>query len=218
MERPQNITINPRLATGIIILFHLVGLIGLSIPATGKLFLQMVPFHLLLMLVVIGLNHKNFNSKFGMFMLTLFFLGLAVEWIGVHTGYLFGNYAYGKRLGYKVSGIPLMIGVNWFLLIYAAGVTTRYIRLKNTFFRVLTGAVTLVLLDILIEPVAVKFDYWHWAGSSIPFKNYVCWFMVSAVMLYVFELFNFKKQSLAVPVLLVTEFVFFGVLNLVLMN
>jgi putative membrane protein len=110
-----------------------------------------------------------------------------------------------------------MIGVNWFLLIYAAGVTMQRSRLKSAFFRIVTGTIVLVVLDVLIEPVAIKFDYWHWDNNIIPLKNYISWFFVSAAMLYVFELFNFKKQSLAAPALLATEFVFFGVLNLIVL-
>lgn len=216
MERPQNLNINPRLAIGIIILFHLVGLVGLSVPASRALFLQIVPYHLLLMVLVIFLNHKSISSRFGIFGLILFFSGFAVEWIGVHTGWLFGNYSYGNTLGYKVLSIPLMIGVNWFLLIYATGVAMQRSRVKSAFFRVIEGALILVILDVLIEPVAIKFNYWHWFRGTIPLKNYICWFLVSSVLLYVFERFDFKKQSMAAPVLLITEFMFFGLLNLVI--
>jgi putative membrane protein len=217
MERPKDISINAPVAIVIIILFHLVGLAGLSIPSTRPLFLQIVPWHLLLMLVVITLSHKNITSRFGLFVLLMFLLGFSAEWIGVHKGWLFGNYSYGNTLGYQLFVIPLMIGVNWFLLIYATGVTMQRSRLKSASFRILTGAVILVVLDILIEPIAIKFDYWHWDNSIIPLKNYICWFFVSAAMLYVFELFNFKKQSIAAPVLLATEFVFFGLLNLIVL-
>jgi putative membrane protein len=216
MERPQNLNITPRAAITIIILFHAVGLIGLSIFVTRPLFLQIVPFHLLLMLAVIILSHHKFSSRFGIFILIIFWFGFIAEWIGVHKGWLFGNYAYGKTLGLKLFDIPLMIGVNWFLLVYAIGVTMQRIRLKSAFFRVIAGAAILVLLDLLIEPVAIKFDYWHWVNNIIPLKNYICWFLVSVLMLYVFEWFSFKKQSKVAPVLLVTEFVFFGVLEVVI--
>jgi putative membrane protein len=216
MERPKDLTVSPLRAIIIIILFHVVGLVGLSIPGTRALFLQIVPFHLLLMLLVIILSHHKLNSRFGIFILIIFWLGFIAEWIGVHKGWLFGSYAYGETLGIKLSGIPLMIGVNWFLLIYAAGVTIQRSRLKSTFFRMIAGAGLLVLLDVLIEPVAISFNYWHWNTASIPLKNYACWFVVSTVMLYIFELFSFKKQSIAAPVLLITEFVFFGLLNLVM--
>ncbi|MES2063184.1 MAG: carotenoid biosynthesis protein [Bacteroidota bacterium] len=217
MERPKDLTISPRIAIIIIILFHLVGLVGLSVPATRGLFLSIVPFHLLLMLAVITLGHHKQNSRFGLFIIIVFWLGFIAEWVGVHKGWLFGNYAYGETLGLKLSGIPLMIGVNWFLLIYATGVTMQRSRLKSAFFRIITGAGILVLLDILIEPVAIRLNYWHWNTGSIPLKNYACWFLVSALMLYLFEVFRFKRQSIAAPVLLVTEFVFFGLLNLVML-
>ena len=216
MERPKDLSISPRIAIIIIILFHVVGLVGLSLPATRVLFLCIVPFELLLMLVVITLSHHKLNSRFGIFALIVFWLGFIAEWIGVHKGWLFGNYAYGETLGLKLSEIPLMIGVNWFLLIYAVGVTMQHSRLRSAFFRIIAGAGLLVLLDVLIEPVAIRFNYWHWNTGDIPLKNYACWFLVSAAMLYIFELFSFKKQSIAAPVLLITEFVFFGLLNLVM--
>jgi putative membrane protein len=216
MERPKDLSISPRIAIIIIILFHVVGLVGLSIPTTRGLFLSIVPFHLLLMLAVIILSHHKLSSRFGIFALIVFWLGFIAEWIGVHRGWLFGNYAYDETLGLKLAQIPLMIGVNWFLLIYAVGVTMQRSRLKSAFFRIIAGACLLVLLDVLIEPVAIQFNYWHWNTGSIPLKNYACWFLVSAVMLYIFELFSFKKQSIAAPVLLITEFVFFGLLNLVM--
>jgi len=89
------------------------------------------------------------------------------------------------------------------------------IRVKNIFTRVITGALILVLLDVLIEPVAMKFDYWHWAGNVIPIENYACWFLVSALMLYLFERFDFKKQSIVAPVFLLMQFLFFIVLRLI---
>jgi len=213
MERPQNLNITSKTAVVIIILFHVVGLAGFFIKATQPLFLQLVPWHLLLMFIVIVLAHSSRNNKFALFALITFLLGFIAEWIGVHTGLLFGNYSYGKTLGLKLFDIPLMIGVNWFLLVYAVGVTMQRSRLKSAFFRVITGGVILVLLDALIEPVAIRFNYWQWQQNIIPLKNYLCWLGMGASLLAIFEVFKFKKQSLAGPVLLVTEFVFFGLLN-----
>jgi len=45
-------------------------------------------------------------------------------------------------------------------------------------------------------------------------KNYISWFLISCIMLFIFEKFNFKKQNIIPPVLLLTQFVFFAVLNL----
>jgi len=196
----------------VIILFHVVGLAGFFIPAATPLFLRLVPFHLLLMLVIVIISHYRPDEKFFGFALLLFVLGFTIEWIGVHKHWLFGNYMYGNTLGTKLFGIPLTIGVNWFVLVYATGVLMKRTRLKSTLARILTGAVVLVLLDLLLEPVAIKFGYWSWANGTPPLKNYICWFGASAVFLYIFELFKFKQQSIVTPILLLIQFVFFALL------
>lgn len=199
----------------IILLFHLVGLIGFILPSLNVLFMALVHWHLLLMLAVVIYSHDSLNRKFAVFALITACAGIIAELIGVHTGWLFGNYNYGGTLGWKLFEVPLLIGVNWFLLVYSAGVTLKRSRIGNKYLRVITGAAILTLLDVLIEPIAIRFDYWHWAGGMIPIKNYVCWFLVSGVLLFVFEKFEFKRQSIVATVLLVTQFVFFAVLNLV---
>jgi putative membrane protein len=197
----------------IIILFHIVGLIGFFVPSLRSLFLQLVPFHLLLMLTVVIINHYRPSEEFWGFAFFVFLAGIIAEWVGVHKHWIFGNYNYGPTLGTKVFDIPLMIGVNWFLLIYSVGVLMQRSRLKSMLARIVVGALLLVLLDLLIEPVAIKFDYWSWAQNSIPLKNYISWFGLSAVFLYVFEQFKFKPQTIVAPVLLLVQFVFFGLLQ-----
>ncbi len=220
MERPENMRtpgplkeelLKSKKAISIIILFHLIGLIGLSIPFTRSIFIALVPYHLLLMLVVIMLSHQNIDGRLFIFFLCLFILGYSVEWLGVNKHLLFGQYEYGKTLGLKISGVPLIIGVNWFLLTYSTSVLMQRSRLKSMLLRIIAGALLLVLLDMLIEPVAVQLDYWHWANDIIPPKNYYCWFFISAFILLIFERFRFKKQSLVAPVFLGMQFVFFAV-------
>lgn len=199
----------------VILLFHLVGLIGFIIPSLSVLFMSLVHWHLLLMLGIILYSHDSLNKSFAVFALITAVAGFIAECIGVHTGLLFGNYNYGSTLGSKLFEVPLMIGVNWFLLIYSAGVALKRSRIGNKYLRVIAGAAILTLLDVLIEPIAIRFDYWHWTGGIIPMKNYICWFLVSTVLLFVFEKFEFKRQSVVAMVLLVTQFVFFAVLNFV---
>jgi len=226
MEGPENMRAPSRLRQQLeqivknkkaflIILFHLIGLVGLIIPLTRPLFLTLVPWHLLFMLIVIVSDQDGITPRFLFFALLIFVIALGVEWIGVHQHWLFGDYHYGKTLGYQLSGVPLIIGVNWFLLTYSAGVLMQRSRIKHSALRIIIGASLLLLLDILIEPVAVRFDYWHWSNGGIPITNYVCWFFVSALMLSVFEMFRFRKQGIAGPVLLIMQFVFFGILCLV---
>jgi len=215
MERTKNINANPRIRKAVlmIFLFHLVGLIGFFSPLLRPLFYELVPWHLLLMFVIVGYSHRTMNLDFWIFTGIIFIIGFAAEWVGVHKAWLFGNYTYGETLGIKLDDIPLTIGVNWFLLIYSTGVLMQYSRIKYVLIRVIIGAGILVALDKLIEPVAVRFDYWHWANNIVPDKNYICWFFVSMFMLLIFEIFRFKKQNIVGVVLLATQFIFFAVLQ-----
>jgi putative membrane protein len=205
-----------RIAIIIIVLFHIVGLVGFAIPSLSVLFIKLVPWHLLLMAGVIVYSYNQLSEKFLLFGLLVFTIGFLAELIGVHTGLLFGNYSYGETLGIKLFNVPLMIGVNWFLLIYSTGVLMQRSRIKNIYFRIIVGALVLVSLDLLIEPVAIHFDYWHWMGNSSPLKNYACWFLLSAAMLFIFEKFQFKPQNKAAVLLLVMQAVFFMILGLLL--
>lgn len=217
MERPEGVKLMPPVisqkeAIKLVILFHVIGLIGFLIPATNAVFLKLVPWHLLLMFILLVCSHQHISQKFVGYILAIFFLGYLAEWAGINRHWLFGDYSYGKTLGIKLFAVPVIISINWFLLTYSASVVMQHSRLKNGVFRVLTGAILLVLLDLLIEPVAIKFDYWQWTGGSAPFKNYACWFLVSAIMLAIFELFRFQKQSIVAMVLLATQFIFFAFL------
>jgi putative membrane protein len=226
MERPEYLMLLPwfrpyltksRLVIVLILLFHVVGLAGLAVPAYRNLFLSIVPFHLLLMFTLITINHEgSTDKKFALFVLSVFSAGLLVEWTGVHTAILFGHYAYGSTLGFKVSGIPLIIGINWMLLIYCTGIAVRQMKLQNGWIQATTGAALLVMLDYLIEPVAIKLNYWAWLHSTIPVYNYICWFLISALLLRLFSLFNFTRQNQVPVVFLFVQFAFFAALNFIL--
>lgn len=198
----------------LVIIFHIVGCAGFLLPAYVGLFKQLVPFHLLLMCGLIIINHQHRNTHFWTFLLLIWTAGYLIELLGVHTGLVFGNYYYGSTLGFKVAGIPLMIGVNWILVIYSAGMLVSLIKNMSIILRAVAAAVLVVLLDILIEPVAVKFDYWSWVGYDIPLRNYIAWFLFSFMLLLFFYSRNFKQVNAVAAVHFIVQFLFFVALNI----
>ncbi len=194
----------------LIIILHTVGFLGFSIAQMRPAFISLVPWHLLLMFVIIALNHQSLGAQFFRYALVVILAGFAVEFIGIHWHWPFGNYEYHDTLGPKLWGVPLIIGINWLLLTYTIGVVMQQTRLKSIAARVIIGAFLLVLLDMVVEPAAIKLDYWQWANNKIPLSNFVSWFIVSVLMLCLFEAFKFKKQNLVPLVFLLTEFLFFG--------
>ena len=196
------------------ILFYTVGFLGFTHPEYSNQFKLLVPFHLLLMFVLMLISHEDKNEAFWTFVLATFAAGFLIEFIGVTTGLIFGNYSYGATLGPKFAGIPVLIGVNWILVIYSAGVFLKIFGIKNHTIRALLGALVITALDFYIEPVAIKYDYWSWAGHQVPFHNYVGWFVFSFALLRLFYHLKFRKNNFAAIVLFIVQFVFFFVLNM----
>lgn len=201
-----------RWAVALIILFHAVGAAGFLWVKTVPLFLLLVPFHLLLMLGIVLFVHQPKNARFFVVMLLIMTAGWTVELVGVRTEKIFGSYHYGKTLGFKLLDIPLMIGVNWFLLVYAVSAVTQHFAGRNRLVQALAGAVLLVALDALIEPAAIRFGYWSWAQAVPPLKNYTGWFAVSFVLLYLYGLSGLRSHFATGLTLYGAQLVFFAVL------
>ena len=201
----------------LVILFYAVGFVGLSDHLYTNLFKQLIPFHLLLMLVLMVISHDDKNRSFWLFLLITYTAGFLVELLGVHTGAIFGDYAYGATLGLKVAETPLMIGVNWILVIYSAGVLTEKFGIESNVLKSLLGALLVTVLDFIIEPVAIAYDFWSWKNTEVPFQNYVGWFVFSFLMFWFFFRMRFRKNNLAAIALFIVQFLFFFVLNMKLL-
>jgi len=199
-----------KILIGIIILFHLVGSVGLAIPSTKAYFLSLSSYNLLLSFLVVLIAPGLKRLRFYLFVLFVFLIGYGVEWIGVHTHYLFGIYSYGKNLGFKLSGIPLIIGINWVVLI----LVTHSISLKflnHNIFTPVLAAIFMVGLDFLIEPVAIKSDYWSWFENHIPVFNYVCWFFISLIIHFIYRKIRLTEQNTVYNCIYIVLVVFFSI-------
>ena len=197
----------------LVVLFHLVGFFGFVSPCSD-LFKQLVPFHLLLMFALLVISHPDRNRNFWFFLGAIFLSGYLVELLGVHTDAIFGEYFYKTTLGVKLAEVPLLIGINWVLVIYSAGALLEESGIKNRLVKSLLAAVLVTLLDFFIEPIAIRFDYWEWTDVTVPIQNYIGWFVVSFLMLLLFNKLRFDKENRLGTVLFITQLCFFIGLNL----
>jgi bisanhydrobacterioruberin hydratase len=207
-----------QLATAIAIIFHTVGLTGILIFNSG-LIIRSTPLNLLLSFALLLCTAPAKNQRLWLLTAACIITGITVEVIGVNSGWLFGNYQYGPVLGFKIFNAPLIIGINWFIIIYCCGnsiqlLAARYnIRLPVGVLA-LAAAALAVLFDWLIEPTAIKLNYWSWAAGKIPLYNYVCWYIVSYLLLQLYyqKCLPPRANKLAVNLLLI-QFVFFLLLK-----
>lgn len=211
------------IATIIAIVFHVIGFIGMLV--NKEMMASATSLNLLLMMVLVLYTHENLNTSFLIFFASCFLIGFVAEYIGTSTGYLFGNYQYGKVLGISFKNVPLIIGVNWFLVIYCSAVTIHFIIKKLALktgegvsqrvkfvSTVIDGAMLAVFFDWLIEPVAIELGYWKWEGD-IPSFNYISWFGVSIVLLFLFRLLKVSAINKFGVNLLLIQMMFFLLLR-----
>ncbi len=218
-----------QVATAIAILFHTIGLIGILFFSSES-FARTTPLNLLLMAALLVYTQAEKKSHFFLFLAACFFVGILVEIVGTNTGWLFGNYRYGDALGPGIYSVPFIIGINWFIIIYCCGVAIQSLltRLSDrlskqsglppksiqTLSVVVDGATLAVIFDWLIEPVAVELGYWEWLDNGeIPIYNYLCWFIVSVVLLIIFKQLKFEKENKFAVNLLLIQAMFFLLLR-----
>ncbi|GGE60750.1 putative membrane protein [Pedobacter psychrotolerans] len=201
-----------RIAVGIIAVFHMVGLVGFLIPATHPYFMKMVPFHLLLMFAIIVFTYNGDIKRLSLFVCGVFLCGWLVEVLGVHTGKIFGSYYYGDTLGYKIAAVPLLMGVNWVILIFSIGQMMKSLKVRNSILASLLGALLLIIFDFFMEPVAMKFNYWQWDWHEIPLQNYIAWFIVSVILLKFYYALGLKQQKYIGTTMFIAQLIFFVVL------
>lgn len=196
----------------ILIAFYISGIVGILTKNQTIDFLSLTPLNLLVNATLLLLNHQKGTNKQWLVFLIIAVIGYFIEVIGVTTGVIFGDYIYKTTLGWKLFETPLIIGVNWMLLTYGV-VYTIGVKIKNTIGIALASAFVLVALDILIEPVAIKYDFWTWKQAIVPFKNYIAWFFISFILCYIVAHYKSVSKNNFAPYLLVMQFIFFGIFN-----
>ena len=154
--------------------WYLVGILGFAFPFSYAVFQFLTPFSLLLLVGVFFLYHDNRDKRLWTVMIFIFLAGYGIEVAGVMTGKIFGVYEYGKTLGVKVAGVPLIIGVNWVLMVYG-GIALASLARLGRLFGSLLAAVIMTGSDFFIEKFAILSDMWSWQNTEPPLQNYISW-------------------------------------------
>lgn len=202
-----------RTATGILATVHFFGVIGLLIPLTRPWFEAATPFSLLLSAFLLFYFQRGWNTAFIFFMIFTFLAGYGIEVLGVKTRLIFGDYFYKTALGFKVLEVPPLIGINWLMLVYAAGVILH--PLKQHFIIKSTLAAALMTgMDFFIEPVAITHNFWEWADQQVPAQNYLGWYLISFALVILFYRLPFHKTNPMAKYLIMVQIIFFLLLQI----
>ncbi|MBT5403255.1 MAG: carotenoid biosynthesis protein [Crocinitomicaceae bacterium] len=209
MTKHKNIII---LSTLLLLIIYVVGIVGI-LGESGAWYASLTSYNLLFVAVLLAITHGKFDRRDVYILLFSAIIGFGFEAIGVNTGWIFGSYEYGEALGIKLLDVSVVIGLNWAILTYCTMVIATKTS-SNRWIKSLLGALLMVGLDVLIEPVAIKLDFWSWGlHNPPPLQNFIAWFIIA----YLIQLVSFTikpefKNNFAVVVFLVLV-VFFTILN-----
>jgi len=199
------------ISIGIIWLFHVCGMIGISY-GNKEFFLAFTPINLFISFVLLFINQLQLEKPELNAALIIFSIGMVSEILGVNYGLIFGDYVYLDNLGFKVLGVPILIGVNWIILTFITGSMSSYI-IKNKHMATLTGAILMILLDLIIEPVAPLLGFWIFDLPTVPLQNYIGWFIIGLTTQYIYH-FNVERKEYPFSInLFIINAVFFTFLN-----
>jgi putative membrane protein len=141
---------------------------------------------------------------------------MITEILGVNYGLIFGDYEYGNNLGFKLFGVPFLIGVNWIILTaISANIATFLTKNKSIVLTVIIGAFLMLAMDFVMEPVAPKLEMWRFKNSIVPFSNYFGWLIIGLFTQTIYNLLFHEKEMVVSINLYAAFFLFFSFLNLI---
>lgn len=200
----------PTLAIAILTIVYLVGIAGI-LGDIHPQFIYLTPLNLLFSMALVLWHHEGWKPAHVIFCIICFTVGLVSEIIGVQTGLIFGEYTYGPVLGLKIWDTPVLIGLNWLMLVYCSSVLVNGVLPQlHYFLKAILAAAAMVGLDFFIEPVAVAYDFWSWENEHIPVQNYMAWFLIALVLCMLFQKMVGRQINKVAVALFILQLVFFG--------
>jgi bisanhydrobacterioruberin hydratase len=194
-----------------LILVYVSGSIGFVLKPS--FFAPFTPYTLFFTCAVYLLHQPYSDYKFVLAFLVVAVLGYFFEVVGVKTGLVFGNYQYGKALGFSYLNVPLIISLNWALFI-SAGVCLAKKYFNDKSIVLILTAIIATSIDFLIEHVAPKLDFWRFRGGMPSFHNYIGWFFISFLCAFLFYKPLTKGKFNPALIILALQIEFFGIIYL----
>jgi uncharacterized membrane protein len=158
-------------------------------------------------------------------------LGYTAEFIGVHTGHIFGAYTYNSNLPGLIFGVPFFVPIGYAYLAYSTNflclaISKPMAYKRNVLILAVMSGFILTMHDLSIDPLwSTVHHLWTWdkngAIYGVPLHNFLGWFFVFATITIVASLSTWhvqdrcrhlviRKSILVFPILLFIAFSCFG--------
>jgi len=136
-----------------------------------------------LLALYISKDITNWKSSL-LFLVTAGTIGYVSEYIGINTGFPFGNYKYNNNKGVLIGGVPLNIPIIYSYFSLGIYLLTKIIlNTTNTFWISLVVSLIATTKDVATDPLRSTYnDIWCWfkpdrhsSFLGVPFQNFIGW-------------------------------------------
>lgn len=181
-----------------ILLVYCLDLILLILPFSRKIVINLSEvFYFLISLVILSFiirTNKKKLTAFFLWTITAFFGIYLLQVFSINNNIIFGSCWFGGTFSHQIAGVPYIISIFWIVILFSAIALASKITSIN-FLRILFSSIFVVILDLFLEPVAMKLDYWQWENKSVPLQNYVIWFIISIIFSTFLIIFKLEPRS-----------------------
>lgn len=122
----------------------------------------------------------------------LLFDAWVFEWAILH---MLHEVTYSNSFSTTLGGVPLAIICGWAILLYSLHDQFRHS--KSIYKNALSVAVLMVLLDLVLEPVAVRVGLWQWGHAvgyyGLPYNNFFGWFLYAFLVVFALRKFGASR-------------------------
>jgi putative membrane protein len=148
------------------------------------------------------------------FLAVAFFIEFIAEFLSTHYGFPFGSYEYiaptrGDEL--YLSNVPLFVPLSFGVVVWAGrAIAQTGFRARTPGALIVVGALVAAAIDLVVDPMTLRGRSWFlgplyaydaggpWFG--VPWSNIAGWIGVSAVILWVDELFDAGEARAMEPI------------------
>ena len=196
----------------LVMVFYTYGAFGLTRGETRELYTSLTPLVLLSSLFILCIYDRSpKHIKALIYILSVVIVSFSVEFLGVATGVIFGEYGYGTSLGPKIAGTPLLIGINWIFLVYATAAIQAPLG-RGVITTIVIPTLLMLGYDAIMEQVAPMMQMWSWEGGSVPLQNYLVWGALAGLFHTVKYWLRIDFRNRIAPFIFFIQILFFSII------
>jgi len=134
-------------------------------------------------LPLVGALAPLVTRRAGLWLGLLVAYSYVIEWVGITTGWPYGEFRYAVELGPMVAGVPAGLPVFFVPLVVNAYLLSLVLT-RGGRARLSVAFALVLVIDLILDPAAVALGFWAYPAGAyygVPASNYLGWLLSATV-------------------------------------